>query len=131
VFRLRSVFELPRLVDPPNRPVSPAPGTRVLAVAGIARPERFFRSIEAAGWAVAGEVSFPDHHPFTAQDMARIADNAARARAVLVLTTEKDLVRMLPLQPFSLPVAWAPMRVVIEPAHEFRAWLQERLGRPS
>jgi tetraacyldisaccharide 4'-kinase len=131
VFRLRRVFELPRLVDPPNRPVSPAPGTRVLTVAGIARPERFFRSIEAAGWTVAGEVTFPDHHPFTPHDMARIADNAARARAVMVLTTEKDLVRMLPLQPFPLPVAWAPMRVVIEPAHEFRAWLQERLGRES
>lgn len=132
VFRLRRVFEPPRLVDPPNRPVSPAPGTRVLAVAGIARPERFFRSIEAAGWTIAGEVTFPDHHPFTAHDMARIADNAARARAVMVLTTEKDLVRMLPLRPFALPVAWAPMRVVIEPAHEFRAWLlQERLGRES
>ncbi len=131
VFRLRKVFERPRLVDPPNRPVAPAPGTRVLAVAGIARPERFFRSVEAEGWTVAGEVSFPDHHPFTPEDMARMADTAARARAVMVLTTEKDLVRMLPLQPFALPVAWVPMRVVIEPAHEFRAWLQESLGRPS
>jgi tetraacyldisaccharide 4'-kinase len=131
VFRLRKVIEPARLVDPANRPVSPAPGTRVLAVAGIARPDRFFRSVESAGWTVAGEVTFPDHHPYTAQDMARIVDNAARARAVMVLTTEKDLVRMLPLQPFSLPVAWVPMRVVIEPAQEFRAWLQEKLGRSS
>jgi tetraacyldisaccharide 4'-kinase len=131
VFGLRKAFEPPRLVDRPNRPVAPAPGTRVLAVAGIARPDRFFRSVEAEGWTVAGEVTFPDHHPFSPQDMARIVDNAARARAVMVLTTEKDLVRMLPLQPFALPVAWVPMRVVIEPAHEFRAWLQERLVRPS
>lgn len=131
VFRLRKVFEPPRLVDPPGRPVSPAPGTRVLLVAGIARPERFFQSVEAEGWTVAGEVAFPDHHAFTAADMARIAKTAAEARTVMVLTTEKDLVRMLPLQPFALPVAAVPMRVVIEPAHDFRRWLDERLGRAS
>jgi tetraacyldisaccharide 4'-kinase len=131
VFRLRTLFDRPRLVDPPGRPAAPAPGTRVLAVAGIARPERFFRAVEAEGWTVAAEVSFPDHHPFTAADMARVAETAARARAVMALTTEKDLVRMLPLEPFPLPVAWVPMRVVVEPAHDFRRWLQERLGRPS
>jgi tetraacyldisaccharide 4'-kinase len=131
VFRLRKVFEAPRLVDPPGRPVQPAPGTRVLAVAGIARPERFFRSLDADGWTVAAEVAFPDHHRFTPADMARVMATAGRARAVLVLTTEKDLVRMLPLQPFALPIAAVPMRAVIEPAHEFRAWLRERLGRLS
>jgi tetraacyldisaccharide 4'-kinase len=131
VFRLQRVIDRPRLVDPPGRVVTPAPGTRVLAVAGIARPERFFRGLEQEGWTVAAEVSFPDHHPFTAADMARLADTAARARAVMMLTTEKDLVRMLALQPFALPLAWVPMRVVVEPAHEFRDWLRERVGRTS
>lgn len=131
VFRLRRVFERPRLVEPPGRPVAPAPGTRVLVVAGIARPERFFQSVEAEGWTVAAQVAFPDHHPFTAADMTRIVATCADARAVMALTTEKDLVRMLPLRPFAVPVAWVPMRVVIEPAHEFRAWLRERLGRSS
>jgi tetraacyldisaccharide 4'-kinase len=131
VFRLQRVFERPRLVDPPGRAVAPAAGTRVLAVAGIARPERFFRALEQEGWTVAAEVSFPDHHPFTPADMTRIVETAGRARAVMILTTEKDLVRMLPLQPFALPVACVPMRVVIEPAQEFRDWLRERVGRTS
>jgi tetraacyldisaccharide 4'-kinase len=131
VFRLHRLLERPRLVDPPGRPVAPAPGTRVLAVAGIARSERFFRALEAEGWAVAAEVSFPDHHPYSTADLSRLVETASRARAVLILTTEKDLVRLLPLQPFAIPVAAVPMRVVVEPAHEFRAWLQERLVRPS
>jgi tetraacyldisaccharide 4'-kinase len=80
---------------------------------------------------VAAEVAFPDHHRFTAADLGRLTATAAEARAVMVLTTEKDLVRMLPLAPFALPVAAVPMRVVIEPAHEFRAWLKERLERLS
>lgn len=131
VFRLRKVQEPPRLVDPPGRAVSPAPGTRVLLVAGIAGPERFFKSVEAEGWTVAGDVAFPDHHFFTPADMARIVAAAHAARAVMVLTTEKDLVRMLPWQPFALPVAAVGLRVVIEPAHEFRAWLKERMDRAS
>jgi hypothetical protein len=49
----------------------------------------------------------------------------------MILTTEKDLVRMLPLRPFRMPVAYVPLRVGIEPAAEFRAWLEERLGRRS
>jgi tetraacyldisaccharide 4'-kinase len=131
VFRLHTVLERPRLVDPPGRPVAPAPGTRVLAVAGIARPERFFQALEADGWVVAGEVSFPDHHRFTSADLARIVQTAAEARAVMVLTTEKDIVRLLPLRPFAVPVAAVPMRAVIEPALDFRAWLKERLDQVS
>ena len=37
----------------------------------------------------------------------------------MVLTTEKDLVRLLPLRPLPLPVAWVPLQVSIEPAAEF------------
>jgi tetraacyldisaccharide-1-P 4'-kinase len=50
------------------------------------------------------------------------------AQASLVLTTEKDLVRMEPLGPLPLPVAWVPMRVSVEPAEAFAAWLMGRLG---
>jgi hypothetical protein len=53
-----------------------------------------------------------------------------RARAVnatRVLTTEKDYVRLLPLRPFSLPVAWVPLTMEPEPIDEFRAWLAAQL----
>jgi hypothetical protein len=46
----------------------------------------------------------------------------------MVLTTEKDLVRMLPLRPLPMPVAWVPLRVSVEPAGEFGDWLAGRLA---
>ncbi len=40
-------------------------GRRVLAFAGIARPEKFFTMLADAGVIVAATVPFPDHHPFS------------------------------------------------------------------
>ena len=129
VFRLRRFVDRPRLVEPAGRVVSPAAGTRILAVAGLARPGRFFADLAESGWTVASEMSFGDHHRFTHPDLARIVAEMRAVRAVMVVTTEKDLVRLLPLRPLPMPVAWVPMQVAIEPAAEFRAWLAGRLTR--
>ena len=53
----------------------------VFAVAGIARPERFFADLASAGWRVAGTMAFRDHHMFTDRDVARVAAAARAAGA--------------------------------------------------
>jgi tetraacyldisaccharide 4'-kinase len=118
----------PRLIEPAGRVVTPAAGTRVLAVAGIARPARFFSDLRDAGWVVSGEQVYPDHHQFTLRDVARIVQAAQDARAVMVLTTEKDLMRLLPLRPLPIPLAWVPLKMFVEPAAEFRRWLGGQLA---
>jgi tetraacyldisaccharide 4'-kinase len=127
-FRVVRSLEPPRLIEPAGRIVTPAAGTRVLAVAAIARPARFFSELRDAGWVVSGEQAFRDHHQFTPRDVAHIVQAAEDARAVMVLTTEKDLMRLLPLRPLPMPLAWVPLRVTVEPAAEFRAWLGGRLA---
>ena len=69
---------------------------RVLAVAGIAAPERFTAALTAAGFDLAGALTFADHHRFTPADVRRIADRASSLGVDLVLTTEKDAVRLAP-----------------------------------
>ena len=98
----------------------------VLAVAGIAAPERFRDALAGAGFEVAGMLAFADHHRFTPGDVRRIAAAAAAAGAGLVLTTEKDAVRLAPLAPFDFAAAAVPLHVEVEPADGFRAWLLER-----
>ncbi len=100
----------------------------VLAVAGIAAPERFRDALAAAGFEVAGLLAFADHHPFTPADVRRIAAQAAAHGAGLVLTTEKDAVRLAPFAPFDFAAAAAPLRVAVEPAGRFRTWLLERVA---
>ncbi|HXY97200.1 MAG TPA: tetraacyldisaccharide 4'-kinase [Steroidobacteraceae bacterium] len=63
-------------------------GRRVHAVAGIGNPQRFFRELTAAGLEVIAH-PFPDHHPFTASELA-FGDELP------ILMTEKDAVKCAP-----------------------------------
>lgn len=67
----------------------------VVMLAGIARPVRFRATLEAAGGRVVAEEIFPDHHRFSAADLARARERAVAAGATIV-TTEKDAVRLPP-----------------------------------
>jgi tetraacyldisaccharide 4'-kinase len=77
-------------------------GARLLAFAGIGRPEKFFSTLRELGAELVGTRSFPDHHPYRAGEVDRLLRAAERAQARLV-TTAKDIVRV--------PVA---MRAAIE-----------------
>lgn len=71
-------------------------GKRVYAVAGIGNPGRFFRQLQGMGLDFTPH-SFPDHHPFTASDLAY-------AGAEAVVMTEKDAVKC---QRFAPETCWA------------------------
>lgn len=101
----------------------------VVAVAGIARPERFFTLLGAHGWRVDAALAFGDHHRFTARDVASIADRWRQSGARLVMTTAKDLERLLPFRPLPFPLAWLPIAAHVGPADAFEAWLRARLAR--
>lgn len=68
-------------------------GRRVLAFAGIGRPEKFFTSLRAAGAQLAGAVPLPDHHRFRPGEAERLVDRADQVGATPV-TTAKDAVRL-------------------------------------
>jgi tetraacyldisaccharide 4'-kinase len=69
------------------------PADNWLALAGIARAERFFAAASKAAH-VTENMCFADHHRYTAGDVARILKHD-----LPVLTTEKDAVKLLPLWP--------------------------------
>jgi len=98
-------------------------GANVLAIAGIARPERFFAAVREQGFDVVGEMVFSDHHWFTSADLESIARRAASAKAEIVITTEKDAVRV------GAKPGWAalPMEVSIEPEAAFADWIVAKL----
>jgi tetraacyldisaccharide 4'-kinase len=69
-------------------------GHRVVAFAGIARPEAFLETLEGLGVPVASFRGFRDHHRFTATDLEGLITERKALRARFLLTTEKDWVRM-------------------------------------
>jgi tetraacyldisaccharide 4'-kinase len=70
-------------------------GSRLLAFAGIGRPEKFFATLRALGAVLGGAQAFPDHHPFSAAELAELYRDAERSGARLI-TTAKDIVRVPP-----------------------------------
>jgi tetraacyldisaccharide 4'-kinase len=68
-------------------------GERLLAFAGIGRPEKFFATLRELGAELVETRSFPDHHPFCAGEIDELLRAAERARACLI-TTAKDIVRV-------------------------------------
>lgn len=127
-FRVQRAVGPPRLLEPFGQPAAVEPHTRVVAVAGIAQPQRFFDDLRAAGMQLVATRAFRDHHPFSRRDVEALARHVREARADLVLTTEKDVMRLMPLRPMPLPLAWVPLEVSVEPGAEFRAWIADRLA---
>lgn len=70
-------------------------GKRVLAFAGIARPEKFFATLQQAGVIIADNRTFPDHAAYNEDTIMRLAE-AAHALNAVPVTTAKDLVRFPP-----------------------------------
>lgn len=124
-----------RRIHPFGDTIAPAAPGRVVAVAGIARPERFFASLKSSGFDVADALTFRDHHWFDERDIERVEDAARAAGTLQVVTTEKDAVRLEPyvstraLRADAVQWAYQPYEVRIEPDAAFRAWLAERLER--
>jgi tetraacyldisaccharide 4'-kinase len=68
--------------------------TRSVAVASIAFPGRFLRTIRDAGADPAVFLPFRDHHFYSSSDLRRIEGAARNVGAPLLLTTEKDIVKL-------------------------------------
>lgn len=71
------------------------PGRPVVAFAGIGRPEKFFACLQDQKIPVVSEHLFPDHHPYTVDDLLDLKKRAAAFETPLV-TTEKDFMRLHP-----------------------------------
>jgi tetraacyldisaccharide 4'-kinase len=95
----------------PNLPPGFSASGKFIAFAGIARPEKLYMTARGLGLNIVSTVDFPDHHPFSASDIAALRQKAKDIGAQL-LTTEKDEVR-LPAD-FRAEVQVLPIQLVFD-----------------
>ena len=85
-------------------------GKRVVAFAGIAKPDGFRDTLLKLGAEMALFRSFRDHHPFGHSEFQELVAERQKLRADLLLTTEKDYVRLAPLAPTDKDLGYLAIR---------------------
>jgi len=119
---LRALAAVPVLVA--RLSAKPPPAGPQVGFAGIGKPWKVERALQAAGCQLADFWPFPDHHPYDEAILKRLADRAAQFDAGLV-TTEKDWAR--------LPAAWRarvtawPVRAVFDDEAALERMLESAL----
>lgn len=101
---------------------------RVFAFSGLADNLNFRDSLTAMGCLLVGFSDFPDHHPYTDEDLADILESAREAGSEVLATTEKDFCKI------EGRIHW-PLNLVIigvqttfgEEETAFRDFIQNRL----
>lgn len=87
--------------------------SRVLAIAGIARPEPFFYEVKRRFLQVES-IRFPDHYSFNRSDLDKLEKLSHKVD--IIITTEKDSVRFLNLElssTFKSKLYYIPIKVKI------------------
>ena len=75
------------------QPMADVPHGKLVAFAGLARPEKFFDTLASLGGEVTEAVPFDDHHVYAEDDLNVLAQ-IAEERGAQLITTEKDAARL-------------------------------------
>jgi tetraacyldisaccharide 4'-kinase len=109
---------------------TPAPlaNRPVLAVSGLANPASFYAMLRELEVDLTGVLEYPDHHDYSAADWQAIV--AAARNADLVVTTEKDLVKLerFPFARDSLCALRLEVRMNDDDARALDALVLDRIG---
>lgn len=80
--------------DGTEQPVESLSGRRIAAFCGIGNPTGFRRTLEGIGACIVAMREFPDHHPYSRDDVASLAQWGASLDVEAVVCTAKDLVKL-------------------------------------
>ena len=96
-----------------THPLSFLEGRRVATFSGIATPKLFEDFVHACHCQVSLKKRFLDHHRFTEEELIDIFDEAVEKDVEIIVTTEKDAVRINPNREWCLPLYYLRLEVDI------------------
>lgn len=91
--------DLVGLMDDSRESLASLQGASVLAFSGIAKPESFASLLSELGADVRKVIDFPDHYQYAPEDLERLRSQARESGAPLIVTTEKDGVKLREIEP--------------------------------
>ena len=104
---------LQRLGNGDRLPLSALAGKRIGAFSGIAAPESFEAFLRETGAKLDYTRRFLDHHRFTADDLETVFAEALATKVELLITTEKDAVRLDATRKIPVPCYYLRLEIEI------------------
>jgi tetraacyldisaccharide 4'-kinase len=98
------------------------------AFSGIGNPQAFLEDLVHWQVPVAGKKSFRDHHRYSTSDLTALKEEALRAGAIALITTEKDAFNIADSKATALPIYTAVIDMAMPRQNEFDAALAGKLG---
>lgn len=112
-----------RSADEQSIPIENLSAKRYFAFCGIGSPSSFFRRLGDHGGISVGTREFDDHHNYDAGDMSAIMEAAKKSGAEMVITTEKDWVKVREFaSQFSIPVFRSELSIRFRGDDEEKLW---------
>jgi len=106
-------------------------GCPVFAFSGLARNDTFQKMICEMGFELRGYAAFADHHDYSHEDILAIAKQADRRGAHLLVTTEKDRVKLDARWFRNMPLLVVGVRMDLGADTEtFERFVAHKLGLP-
>lgn len=103
-----------------RKPLTELRGKRVAAFSGIAMPESFEKLLRELGAEICHNKRFLDHHRFTPEELERFFARAKENAAELIVTTEKDAVRLPAELPEHAPLYFLRLEIeILSGDHDF------------
>jgi tetraacyldisaccharide 4'-kinase len=107
------------------KPLSILNGSKVLALSGIARPDSFTTTLKSLGADIAATCTYRDHFDYQKSDLAAVFQKAADEKISMIVTTEKDAIRLTKLHADGV---WAlRIEMTVVEYDEWEAFLLEGL----
>ena len=101
----------------------------IFGFSGIGRNADFQNTVKKLGFNTTGFLEFSDHHHYSALDLETIQSQAKTAGARRLVTTEKDLVRLSPRNPFTMELIVIGVKISFgNNQQEFMSFLEKQLS---
>lgn len=111
-------------------PLEVLKGAKIGAFSGIASPESFETMLRDFGAEIRYNQRFLDHHRFTRYEIERLYRKAGQADLEMIVTTEKDAVRLFEDIKAPVPVYYLRLEIDILSGEEDFEGATERICRP-
>lgn len=99
--------------DHEEQPLDFLKGKKAAALSAIAKPESFEGFLEQLGAELVAKDHFADHHRYTAEEITDFIESSIKAGAEMIVTTEKDAVRIPVIENCKIPIYYLRIQIDI------------------